>query len=530
MVHNDQVYVLGRDQITRLHDLNSDGEADFYECVSSAMDTSPGGHDYICGLARDSQGRFYTASSKQGLVRISADGKTADVLATGFRNPDGLGLMRDGSVTVPASEGDWTAASMICLVKPGDAPQGSAAAAAPHFGFGGPRNGRMPDLPLVYLPRGLDNSSGGQVEVPDGRWGPLEGQMLHFSFGAGSHFLVLRDEVAGQPQGAVVPLVGEFRSGAHRGRFNPRDGQLYVSGMAGWGSYTPDDGCFHRVRYTGEPVQLPRSFHVHENGVLVRFTRPVDRKLIADVRNDFAQVWNYRYGQGYGSPELSTRHPGVAGHDALEIAGVHVIDDATIFVELPELQPVNQLHLYLRVDQARPQELFVTVHRLDKPFTDFPGYRSSEKVIAAHPMAVDLASLKRSEPNPWRARIKDARPIRIEAGANLSFSPRSIRASAGEPLALTFANPDVVPHNWVLVRSGALARVGDLANKVIVDSEAVLRHYVPKSDDVIAYTDIVAPQAQFTIFFRAPNRPGRYPFLCTFPGHWMVMNGELVVE
>jgi azurin len=38
------------------------------------------------------------------------------------------------------------------------------------------------------------------------------------------------------------------------------------------------------------------------------------------------------------------------------------------------------------------------------------------------------------------------------------------------------------------------------------------------------------PQEQFAISFRAPTAPGRYPYLCTFPGHWMVMNGEMIVE
>ena len=90
--------------------------------------------------------------------------------------------------------------------------------------------------------------------------------MLHFSFGAGTYFLLLREKVGGQPQGAAVPMPGEFLSGVHRGRFNPKDGQLYVSGMTGWGTYTPLDGCFQRVRYTGDPVQLPVEFHAHENG------------------------------------------------------------------------------------------------------------------------------------------------------------------------------------------------------------------------------------------------------------------------
>jgi azurin len=101
---------------------------------------------------------------------------------------------------------------------------------------------------------------------------------------------------------------------------------------------------------------------------------------------------------------------------------------------------------------------------------------------------------------------------------------------AGERVQLTFSNPDTVPHNWVLVRPNSLPQVGDLANKLIADPEAVLHQYVPKSDDVLVYTDIVPPQQSFTIWFNAPREKGRYPYLCTFPGHWMVMNGEMIVE
>jgi putative heme-binding domain-containing protein len=525
VVSEGKIYVLGRDQITRLHDLNQDGEADFYECFSNAMPTSSGGHDFTCGLARDDEGRFYTASGKQGLIRISADGQSVEVLATGFRNPDGLGLCKDGAITVPCSEGDWTPASMLCLVRPGQTP-------VPHFGYQGPKDGEPPALPFVYLPRGLDNSSGGQTTVNDKRFGPLAEQILHFSFGAGTQFLVLRDEVAGQAQGAVVPLPFEFRSGAHRGKVNPKDGQLYVSGMAGWGSYTPDDGCFHRVRYTGKPVQLPQAFHLHENGVRIRFAEAVDPNQLGKLHRHFAQVWNYRYSPGYGSPELAPSHPGVVGHEALEIAGVHCIDERTLFVELPDLQPVNQLHLLLQVDSGTAQELFITAHKLDKPFTAFPGYHPSEKTIAAHPQAIDLALLGKQIPNPWRKRMRmpPTANLEIAAGKNLTFSTRILKAKSGESVQLTFTNPDVVPHNWVLLKPGSLATVGDLANKLIADPEAVLKQYVPASDDVIAYTDIVPPQQQFSIYFQAPKAKGRYPYLCTFPGHWMVMNGELVVE
>jgi azurin len=384
---------------------------------------------------------------------------------------------------------------------------------------------------LAYLPRGLDNSSGGQTVVPDGRWGPLAGQVIHFSYGAGTHFLLLRDEVQGQPQGASVPLPGEFLSGAHRGRFNPKDGQLYVSGMGGWGTYTPDDGSFQRVRFTGDPVQLPCGFHVHQNGILLRYTDPLDVKAAAEPRNHFAQCWNYRYSAAYGSPEFSPSHPGTPGHDPLTIESAHVTPDGHgLFLELPDLQPVNQLHLHLNLGSQGTRDLIVTVHRMDGPYTSFPGYRPVEKTIAAHPILSDLAMVTKRVRNPWQASIPAAREIGLHAGANLTFSTRTITVKAGSAIKLTFSNPDVVPHNWVLVKSGQLSRIGDLANKLIADPEALARHYVPADPAILAFTDIVAPQGSFSIYFHAPKEPGRYPYLCTFPGHWMVMNGELVVE
>jgi azurin len=87
----------------------------------------------------------------------------------------------------------------------------------------------------------------------------------------------------------------------------------------------------------------------------------------------------------------------------------------------------------------------------------------------------------------------------------------------------------VVPHNWALLVPGTLPKVGDLANRLISDPDAAARHYIPETSDIIAHSDVVSPGEKFTIYFKAPSK-GRYPFVCTFPGHWMVMNGVLVVD
>ena len=108
---------------------------------------------------------------------------------------------------------------------------------------------------------------------------------------------------------------------------------------------------------------------------------------------------------------------------------------------------------------------------------------------------------------------------------------RSFSVKSSELIKLTFLEPGRNrPPQLALVRPGSLSRVGDLANKLVAQPDAASRQYVPRTEDVLVYTDIVGPQEQFSIQFVAPKEPGRYPYLCTFPGHWMVMNGEMIVE
>jgi len=364
------IHVMCRDQLVALHDYNGDDEADFYECVSNAQKTSPGAHDFITGLQRDDQGRWYFASGNQGICRVSADGQSLKVLGTGLRNPNGLGISPDGRVILTSvQEGTWTPASAIA-----DETYGG------HFGAGGPKEGDRGYVPpMLYLPRGVDNSCGGQTYIESERWGPATGQWLHFSSGKAKFFLVLREELEGNSQAMAVAMPGEFLSGSHRGRFSPADGQLYVASAQGWGNYGTTDGALQRVRYTGgdAPYPYPIRSEIRQNGVLLTFADP-QPQAIAKAEDWFAQQWNYLYGPAYGSAEYSALDPDKTGHDRLEIRSVQRLDEGRqIFLEIPQILPVDQLHLHWNAETRL--ELFGTVHELGKPFTDFPGYERIPK-------------------------------------------------------------------------------------------------------------------------------------------------------
>ncbi|MBI2948711.1 MAG: ThuA domain-containing protein [Verrucomicrobia bacterium] len=357
---NDQIHVLGRDQITRLHDRNGDGEADFYENFHNGIQTSDGGHDFVTCLETDRAGHFYYLDPL-GLHRVSADGSRSETLATGWRNPNGLAINPDGVMIVSPQEGEWTPTSQIAEVKLGG-----------YYGFKGPQlTPERPlgyDPPLCWIPRYLDNSSGGEVWVPPNTWGALGGQLIHFSYGRCQMMLVLRDIVEGQTQGAIVPIQGRFLSGIMRGRFRPQDGHLYASGLKGWVTSALRDGCLQRVRYTGKKLSLPVAFQVHSNGLRVTFSEPLDRAAATDAGSYGLEQWNYRYAAEYGSKEYSALQPASEGHDSLELRRVALLEDGrTVFLGIPDLKPVMQLQVQYNLEDKEGApvrgKLIATVNR-----------------------------------------------------------------------------------------------------------------------------------------------------------------------
>ena len=132
----------------------------------------------------------------------------------------------------------------------------------------------------------------------------------------------------------------------------------------------------------------------------------------------------------------------------------------------------------------------------------------------------------------WEAaHAADANAIRVQAVPNLmQFSPKEIRVKAGEPVRLVFENPDLMQHNLVLVEVGADEAVGTLADQMAAKPEGFAKNFVPESPKILHATPLVNPNGRAELLFTAPAKPGSYPYLCTFPGHWRVMRGVLVVE
>jgi hypothetical protein len=363
-VVNDRAYVLGRDQITILHDENGDDEADRYENFSQLLQTSSGGHDYTTCLERDEAGNFYYVDPK-GVHRISPDGQKMETLATGFRNANGLGVGPGGVVTVTPQQGEWTPSSAIIEIKPGG-----------YYGYGGPKV--TADRPLGYdpmlcwLPHSFDNSSSSQVWVPEGKWGALGGQMLHFAWGRCAMMLVLRDAAESPAQGAAIALPAKFLSGPMRGTFNPHDGHLYVAGSTGWQTSAARDGSLQRVRCTAAAPRVPVAWRAHRNGLVLRFARALDRAAAEDTGSYAIHQWNYRYAAQYGSKDYSVIDPKKEGRDDVAVRSARLLPDGkSVFIETAELSPVMQVELKYNLQfiggGTAASPLYLTLNRLAEP-------------------------------------------------------------------------------------------------------------------------------------------------------------------
>jgi len=111
----------------------------------------------------------------------------------------------------------------------------------------------------------------------------------------------------------------------------------------------------------------------------------------------------------------------------------------------------------------------------------------------------------------------------------MQYDRKLITVKAGQQVVLNFENPDFMQHNFVLIKPGSTQTVGAAADALARDPDGAQKQYVPRIPEVLHFTKLLTPDEEVTIEFKAPSQPGDYPFLCTFPGHWRIMNGILRV-
>ncbi len=473
----DKVIVHGRDQLTRLHDDNNDGEADRYECFNNDVCTTRNFHEFAFDLKTDKQGNFYFSKAgpvKNGgrgfdtivvhngtIMKVSKDGSKMEVVGTGLRAPNGIGVGPHGEVTAGENEGTSVPTGRIQWFNAGKF------ASVPDTAHGEKSDKFTP--PLCWIPMSMDNSNGDQCWVPDERWGPFAGDMLHLSYGTCFLMKVMRQDLPDkQVQGGVYRIPVNLASGSMRSRFNAKDGQLYITGLQGWQTTAARLSAFQRVRYTGQAVRLPKDLKFTDKGAYITWTCPIDKASAEKASNYSASRWNYVVGKSYGSGEFSVDNPetelmakavndnskGYSNRDRVWIRSATLLADGkTVFLDIPNMKICHQISLRSSLNSASGEgldyEIFGTVNQMPadpsavthpeiaKPEPFKKGLVAGLKVTVESPAGKDVFTTPNAA---WEVRGGEAHSAFL--GSSMGTATNTLRGFVRikEPVTATFSS------------------------------------------------------------------------------------------
>jgi cytochrome c551/c552 len=359
-VYRGEIYVFGKEGIVRLSDLNGDGEVDYYENFCDLMDQSAESYAWAsdmifsdvhqaifiakggavasrAGISKKVDKGFRAGSNHDGVImKISLDGKRAEVYSTGFRAPF-LGIHpQTGLISATDQQGNFVSSTPIYLVEKGDF-------------FGVPATAHRRDdpkikKPLSWIPHRIDRSAGGQIWITDKRLGPLHNSLVHFSFGKPGLFRVLIDSTFAGLQGGVTPIHSEYTTPVLKGVLGPADGQLYMAGFNLLGSSSKGVSAIQRLRYTGKESHMLHHFNAGKQGIILSFDSEMDVKSAKDSSNFYVKRWNYERTEEYGSGHFKS--DGVAGEEILPVLGSYLSKDRKkIFLLIPDMKVIDQMEV-----------------------------------------------------------------------------------------------------------------------------------------------------------------------------------------
>ncbi len=561
------LYLTQRSELTRLRDLDGDGVADEYKTVYS-WPLAGNYHEYAYGpvLDKDSVmtvnlnlgwiGYGESLSKWHGwMIKISPDGKMKP-FATGMRSPAGFGLNNQGDMFYAENQGDWVGSGSITHVEENDFlgnPAGLIWAGEPGSGVKLRKSDipdtdepkyevakRVPGLktPSVWFPHTiLGVSTSGILNYDSkGSMGPFEGQVFVGDQGQSKIMRVYLEKVKGVYQGVVFPFREGFSSGILRLVWGS-DGSMFA-GMTSRGWSSSGGGLYglQRLAWNGKTPFEMKTVQARPDGFEVEFTQPVDAKSAKDASNWALSTFTYQYHHNYGSP--------VVNEDSRVIKAIVVSDDrlkVRLVLDSLKLGYIHEIRAAGVLSENRNTLLhnfgYYTLNRIpdgdkliitaENKVTDMTHEHMMMPGMGSKVVAKTVAGVKHQTTKPADWATGPDQTIAIGTKPGLKFDQETITIKAGSKIKLTFKNNDDMLHNFVVTKPGAANKVGELAVKMGLKGERM--SFVPSSTDVLFNTVLLHPKENDTIYFTAPSQPGEYQYICTYPGHYLVMRGVLKV-
>ncbi|WP_139959063.1 plastocyanin/azurin family copper-binding protein [Flavicella sediminum] len=546
-------YLSQRGELTRLEDTNNDGEADLYKTIYS-WPLSGNYHEYSYGPKLDKNGDMYVnlnlswkgggkslAKWRGWLLKITPQGEMFPI-ATGLRSPAGYAVSPEGAIFYTENQGDWVGSGRMTHLEEGD--------------FAGHPSGlkwtddlksplklkpsdieefsglslyeyakKIPELkaPAIWFPHTILGISTSDMlyDTTGAKFGPFENQIFVGDQGHSKIMRVFMEKINGVYQGASFPFREGFSSGILRMIWGS-DHSMFVGMTArGWRSSGGKDFGLQRLVWTGKtPFEL-KAIKAQNDGFIVEFTKPVDQKTASDPASYKMATFNYTYHVTYGSP--------IVDQEKAMIHKVEVAKDglsAKLTVHGMKLGFIHQLTAAGVKAKSGESLLHDTGYYT---LNEVPGGKLKSMSMKMKKSNKKIVQPKRVTKMPTDWNGKYDREISVGTVPGLKFDFKELVVNKGEKIQLTLNNNDDMLHNLVITKPGKSTadKVGNMALELGLDGADL--NYVPDTDLVLYHTGIVGPETSERIFFKAPEKPGTYWVLCSFPGH-ASMRAKLIVK
>ena len=415
-------------------------------------------------------------------------------------------------------------------------------------------------LPAVWIPHGILGISLAELikDETGGAFGPFAGQVFIGDQGQSKLMRVDMEKVKGAYQGVVFPFRENFQSGILRMCWG-KDGSMFIGQTnRGWGSLGTRDQGFQRLVWTGKVPFEMKTVRAQPDGFEIEFTQPVDKATAANPESYEVTSFIYKYHPVYGSPIVNDRSEWIRGVQVSKdgLRARIVLDETMREKYIYEIRaagvrnyaegfPLLHSFGYYTLNNTpegtglslppRPKTTANTApmnhHEHGSPALISPDARAGNAVATEAALTtakggkVPLVGKRiNKKPAGW-----DKVDVSITLGTipGLKYDRTDMTVKAGSRLKWTFVNKDDMLHNLVIVKPGKATAIGDQALQLGLKGERM--GYVPDSDQVLYHTGLVQPGGTETIYLYAPDQPGTYEYVCTFPGHAQIMRGVLRV-
>ncbi len=348
-VVDDTIFVLQKQELTKLVDTDGDDIIDEYQCFAKGWLASANFHEFAFGLAYK-DGHFYAALATAILpggasarpqildrgkcVKISRQDGSIEFVARGLRTPDGVGLGANGEIFITDNQGDWLPSSKLLLVTPG--------AFFNSYSVDSVTVAQMPVTPpVVWLPQDeIGNSPTQPSYLKDG---PYQGQVIFGDVCYGGLQRVSTETVNGVMQGCVFRFTQGLEGGTHRLAWGP-DGALYVGMIGNPGNWGQEGKLWYglqRMKYNGNSVFEMLAVRAKSNGMEIEFTEPLRDGDGWNLSHYLVKQWRYQPTFNYGGPKLD--------ETTLDVKSATVsADGKKVFLEIPGLKAGHVVHIRLR--------------------------------------------------------------------------------------------------------------------------------------------------------------------------------------